>query len=84
MTEFDRGKEIGALQAEIRDLRADIQQYTEEQRKWNSVMEERVRLAEQWIQTTTGKVVILTTIFGIVGSVVYIFINWFLSHLKWR
>jgi hypothetical protein len=78
--EYQKGQEIGAIKAEILELRRDVQEYAQEQRAWNKIMEARVAIAEQWIQTTTGKVVVVTTIFGIVGSACYVFINWALNH----
>lgn len=80
--EYQKGREIGELIGEIKATNDMLEKYIESQDKWNKVVELRLQIAEQWIQTTTGKVVILTTIFGIVGSLCYIAINWFIAHFK--
>lgn len=80
--EYQKGKEIGELVGEVKALREEIKTNTEEQKKWNMAVELRLQIAEQWIQTTTGKVVILTTVFGIVGSIFYVGINWLIAHFR--
>ena len=78
--EYQKGIQIGELIGEVKALREEIQTYAEKQDKWNQVIELRLQIAEQWIQTTTGKVVVLTTLFGIVGSGCYLAVNWILNH----
>lgn len=80
--DYNRGKEIGELVAEMRTLNNLLADVVEEQRGVNKKFDERLRVVEQWVQTTTGKVVVLTTIFGIVGSVCYIAVNWVVAHWK--
>lgn len=80
--EYEKGREIGELIGELKSFRESIETHNNKQDEWNAKMDERVSLAEQWIQTTTGKVVVLTTVFGIVGSVVYLAINWLVSQFK--
>ncbi len=76
---YEKGKEMGALQAEIKNLRIDIAKTHEHFEEILERMDERLTLAEKWIQTTTGKVIVLTTIFGVVGSLCYMIINWLMS-----
>ncbi len=78
--EYEKGKEIGELIGEMRALNDTLGKYVERQDKWNQAIELRLQIAETWIQTTTGKVIILTTIFGIVGSVCYLAVNWIITH----
>jgi len=80
--DYEKGIQIGELIGEIRGLRSDVQGYREEQLKWNDKMDERVRVIEGWIQTTTGKVVVLTIVFSFIGSLFYIGINWLVAHIK--
>lgn len=81
MTEdFDRGKEIGRLIGEIQALNDMLTEHIKKQDDLYEKMDNRLRLCEQWIQNTTGKVVILTALFGIVGTATYMGINYFLNH----
>ena len=80
--EYLKGKEIGELIGEVRAYNENLREHIDEQKKWNENMEKEVNLLKAWVQTTTGKVVILTTIFGIIGSGCYIAINWIISHWK--
>lgn len=80
--DYNRGKEIGELVAEMRTLNNLLADVVEEQRGVNKKFDERLRVVEQWVQTTTGKVVVLTSIFGIVGSACYIAVNWVVAHWK--
>lgn len=78
--DYEKGKEIGELTAEIKNLADSLNKQIDEQHAWNLSMEKEVNLLKAWVQTTTGKVVIITTIFGIVGSACYIGVNWVLIH----
>lgn len=78
--DYEKGKEIGELIAEQRATNEMLGKYIDRQDKWNGIMESRMSIAEKWIQTTTGKVIILTALFGIVGSLCYIGVNWVISH----
>lgn len=79
--EYEKGQEIGEIKADIKNVLRLLEDHIEKQDKWNIDMDTRVKIAEAWIQTTTGKVLVLTTIFGIVGSIAYIAINWAIK--KW-
>jgi hypothetical protein len=78
--EYLKGKEIGQLVAEIQALNDMIKTHVREQHDWNKTMETEVELLKTWVQTTTGKVVILTSIFGVVGSVCYIGVNYVITN----
>ena len=78
--DYLKGIQIGQIMEEIRGLRNDVKGYREDQQKWNDKMDTRVTIAEKWIQTTTGKVVVLTFIFGAVGSLFYVAVTWVLNH----
>lgn len=78
--EYNKGKEIGELLGEVKSLRNDLKSYIDEQRDINEKMDGRLTIAEQWIQTTTGKVIVLTFVFGIIGSICYIAVNWVIGH----
>lgn len=80
--DYKHGQEIGEIKSDIKNVVKLLETHIQKQDEWNEGMDKRVRLAEQWIQTTTGKVIILTTLFGIVGSIAYIVINWGLEKLK--
>ena len=80
--EYNKGIQIGELVGEVKSFTKMLESYIEKQDKWNSIMDKRVTITETWIQTTTGKVVVLTTVFGIVGSLCYIGINWLINHWK--
>ncbi len=58
--EYQKGKEIGTLVGEIAAIKEMLAAHIEKQDEWNEKMDKRVSIAEQWIQTTTGKVVVLT------------------------
>lgn len=78
--EYNKGKEMGELVAEMRTHNNLLSDFVQEQRDINEKYDNRLRILEQWVQQTTGKVIILTTIFGIVGSVCYIAVNWLIAH----
>lgn len=78
--EYQKGIQIGELIGEMKAMNEMLEKHIDKQDKWNTMIELRVQIAEKWIQTTTGKVVVLTTVFGIVGSICYIGINWVISH----
>lgn len=80
--EYQRGQEIGELKADIKNLTILLENHMDKQDELNEKMDKRISLLESWVQTTTGKVVILTAIFGIVGSAAYIAINFFLTKIK--
>lgn len=80
MDEYLKGKEIGELVAEMRNMNTMLADSIKNQNDWNIKMDTRVTFMEQWVQTTTGKIVVLTTLFGVVGSICYILINWAISH----
>ena len=80
--EYEKGQEIGELRSDIKNLSKLLEDHIKEQHKWNENMENEVELLKAWVQTTSGKVIILTTLFGIVGSLAYIAINWFLGRIK--
>ena len=80
--EYNKGIQIGELIGEIKALNSMLETHIEKQEKCNEDINKRLSIAEQWIQTTTGKVVILTAIFSVVGSVCYIIINWLLAKYK--
>lgn len=77
--DYTKGKEIGELVGELRSLIAEVRTHNERQEEWNLAMDKRVAIAERWIQTTTGKVIVLTAIFSIIGTAAYIFINWLIG-----
>lgn len=74
--EYERGKQIGEIVGELSAIKEMLERHIIKQDEITNAMEKRLTIAEQWIQTTTGKVIILTAVFGIIGSIVYIFINW--------
>lgn len=82
MKEYERGKEIGELVGEIKTLNLLMTEQVKEQREMNEKFDQRLKILETWVATTTGKVVILTTIFGIIGSIVYIAVSWLITHFK--
>lgn len=78
--EYRHGKEMGNIEADIKNITNLLETHISQQHEWNKHMETEVNLLKAWVQTTTGKVVILTALFGAVGSVCYIAINWFLNQ----
>lgn len=77
--EYEQGRIIGEIQADVRNTNRLLSEHIKKQDEFNQGIDNRVKLLESWIQTTTGKVVILTTFFGIVGSLAYIGINWVIT-----
>lgn len=73
--QFEQGQMIGEIQADVKNLAKLLEDNIKNQNEWNVKTEERVSLVEAWIQTTTGKVAVLTFIFGIIGAGVYIVVN---------
>lgn len=80
--EYEKGKEIGELGADIKNLASLMEKHIGEQHIWNGNMEVEVNLLKAWVQTKTGKGVVITALFGVVGSLLYLFTNWALSHFK--
>lgn len=80
--EYQKGEQIGEIRADIKNLASLLETHNQAQLKWNSNMEKEVEILKAWVQTTTGKVVILTAVFSIVGTGVYMLVSWFLSRYK--
>lgn len=74
--EYERGKQIGEIVGELSAIKEMLTLHILKQDEITASMEKRLSIAEQWIQTTSGKVIVLTVVFSVIGSLAYIFINW--------
>lgn len=82
--DYNHGKEIGSLEAKMEAYHESLRRYIRNQEKTNEALEKRVRIMEGWIQTTTGRFTVMTALFGVVGTGIYIFINWAIEHIKFK
>lgn len=80
--EYQKGVQIGELIAEVKSLAEIIRIQNSAQHAWNKNIEDEVEILKAWVQTTTGKVIVLTAVFGVIGSLFYIGINWIIGHFK--
>lgn len=78
--EYEKGQEIGRLEGKLESIEQLLRNHIEKQDQWNLGMDKRVRVVEAWLQTTTGKIVILTAIAGAVGSGIYFLVTWYFNH----
>lgn len=78
--EFEKGEQIGELNANIKNIEKLLITHINKQDDWNIKMDSRVKLVEGWIQTTTGKVVILTAVISGIGWVAWQVISWLADH----
>ena len=78
--EYEKGKEVGGIEADIKNIRRLLESHIEKQDDFNKAIDKRVQIAEAWIQTTTGKVAVLTAIFSGVGWIMYEVVKWWMNH----
>lgn len=81
--EYEKGQEIGELRADIKNLTSLLEKHIKNQDSLYTKMDARLRLCEQWIQTTTGKVVVLTAVVSGIGWFIYQIVSWFI-HTKFK
>lgn len=80
--DYEEGRTIGTLEAKIDSLREQMREHIEKEEKILEKQDTRLRIVESWMQTTIGKITIITVVFGFIGSLVYTIGSYLIEHIK--